>query len=120
VPTGVKVHRDGQPVFTVKAFREARRQQGNGRVLNQVFITLLQTERVEHERQLHSIRSGSTLVIDLDEIRITYAIGKGLHDTERIKRTIAFKEGAEAEASLAATYFGESNEPFAALHRAGA
>ena len=120
VPNGVKVRRDGQPVFTVKAFREARRQQGNGRALNQVFITLLQTERVEHEGQLHSIRSGSTLVIDLDKMRITYAIGKGLHDTERIKRTIAFKEGAAGLASLAATYFGESNEPFAALHRAGA
>jgi hypothetical protein len=120
VPEGVKLHRDGLPVFTVKAFREARRQQGNGRVLNQVFITLLQTERVEHEGQIHSIRSGSTLIIDLDEIRITYAIGKGLHDTERIKRTIGFKEGAAAEASLAATYFGASNEPFAALHNTGA
>jgi hypothetical protein len=120
VPEGVKKHRDGFPVFTVKAFREARRQQDNGRALNQVFITLLQTERVEHEGQIHAIRSGSTLVIDLDEIRITYAIGKGLHDVERIKRTIAFKEGAAAEASLAATYFGQADEPFAALHGSGA
>jgi hypothetical protein len=120
VPEGVKMHRDGLPVFNVKGFREARRQQSNGRALNQVFITLLQTERVEHEGQIHSIRSGSTLVIDLDEIRVTYVIGKGLHDLERIKRTIAFKEGPAAGASLAATYFGEAEEPFAALHRLGA
>ena len=120
VPEGVKVHRDGLPVFTVKSFREARRQRDNGRTLNQVFITLLQTERVEHQGQIHSIRCGSTLVIDLDEMRVTYAIGKGLHDLERITRTIGFKEGAGAEASLAATYFGEANEPFAALHHLGA
>ena len=120
VPPGVKVHRDGDPMFTVKAFREARRQQGNGHVLNQVFITLLQTERVEHEGRLHSIRCGSTLVVDLDDIGISYVIGKGLHDLERINRTIAFKEGEANGASLAATYFGEVGEPFAALHRVGA
>lgn len=118
-PPGVKVRRDGQPVFSVNAFRESRRQQGNGRALDQVFITLLQTERVEVEDHLHAIRCGSTLVIDLDEPRVTYVIGKGLGDRRRIERTIAFKEGA-SEASLAATYFGESDEPFAALHRAGA
>ena len=120
VPEGVRVHRDGLPVFAVSAFREARRQQGNGRVLNQVFITLLQSETMEHKGQIHSIRSGSTLVIDLDEIRITYVIGKGLRDQERLKRTIAFKEGDSAFASLAATYFGEVDEPFAALHHLGA
>ena len=59
-------------------------------------------------------------MIDLDDIGISYVIGKGLHDLERIKRTIAFKEGEEDGASLAATYFGDSNEPFAALHRLGA
>ncbi len=117
---GVRVHRDGAPVFTVQAFREARRQQGNGQVLNQVFFTLLQSERVEHEGQIQWIRCGSTLVIDLDDIGISYVIGKGLHDVERIKRTIAFKEGDTDGASLAATYFGDSNEPFAALHRVGA
>ncbi|OFW05850.1 MAG: hypothetical protein A3H96_15605 [Acidobacteria bacterium RIFCSPLOWO2_02_FULL_67_36] len=120
VPKGVKVHRDGLPVFTVKAFREARRQQGNGRALNQVFITLLQSETMEHEGRVQSFRCGSTLVIDLDEIRITYVIGKGLHDLQRLVRTIAFKEGVDAGASLAATYFGEADEPFAALHQLGA
>ena len=119
VPEGVKVHRDGLPVFTVKAFREARRQQGNGRSLNQVFITLLQSETVEHDGQIHSIRCGSTLVIDLDDIRITYVVRKGLQDLERLKRTIEFKEEA-ADASLATTYFGAAGEPFAALHRVGA
>ena len=47
-------------------------------------------------------------------------IGKGLHDLQRLVRTIAFKEGVDAGASLAATYFGEADEPFAALHHLGA
>ena len=119
VPAGVKVHRGGKPVFSVNALREARRQQEDGRALNQVFITILQKEKMEHEGQVHDIRCGSTLVVDLDDLRVTYVIRKGLHDRERLERTIAFKEQAGSTA-LAATYFGEGHEPFAALHNMGA
>lgn len=119
-PEGVRVHRDGVPVFSVQAFREARRLREDGRALNQVFITILQKERMEHDGQMHTIRCGSTLVLDLDELRVTYVIGKGLHDRERLLRTIKFKEDMAESASLGATYFGEGNEPFAALHRLGA
>jgi hypothetical protein len=118
-PEGVRVHPDGSPVFTVQALREARRQQEDGRVLNQVFITILQKVRMEHQDQTHTIRSGSTLVLDLDEARVTYVIKKGLRDKERLARTIAFKE-SHTTASLATTYFGDSGEPFAALHHLGA
>lgn len=119
VPEGVRVHRDGVPVFSVRSLREARRLRDDGRALNQVFITILQKETLEHESQLHTIRCGSTFVLDLDELRVTYVIGKGLHDRERLLRTIAFKESQAESASLAATYFGSGNEPFAALHRTG-
>jgi hypothetical protein len=107
-------------VFSVDAFREARRLRDDGRVLNQVFITILQKQTVEHEGREHSIRSGSTLVLDLDKAGVTYVIRKGLQDQARLLRTIAFKENGTSHASLAATYFGESREPFAALHGAGA
>jgi hypothetical protein len=119
-PEGVSVRRDGVPKFSVHALREARRQQGDGRALNQVFVTILQKETMVHEGQAHTLRCGSTLVLDLDEARVTYVIGKGLHDHQRLLRTINFREGQADSASLAATYFGESNEPFAALHRSGA
>ena len=119
-PEGVRLDRRGAPVFSVKALREARRVREDGRALNQVFITLLQTELVEHDGQEFQVRCGSTLVIDLDEPRITYVVKKGLRDKERIARTVAFREGAAGTASLAATYFGESREPFAALHHLGA
>ena len=118
-PEGVR-RRDGVPVFSVHSLREARRQQEDGRILNQVFVTLLQKETMVHEGQEHTIRCGSTLVLDLDETRVMYVIGKGLHDHKRLLRTIRFQEGQADSASLAATYFGDSKEPFAALHRMGA
>lgn len=119
-PAGVKVRRDGMPVFSVKAIREARRLREDGRMLNQVFITLLQKETMEHEGQEHTIRCGSTLVLDLEEMRVTYVISKGLHDQKRLLRTIQFQENQTGMRSLRATYFGEPSEPFAALHSAGA
>ena len=118
-PEGVRVRRDGMPVFYLRGLREARRSRENGRALNQVFITILQSETMEHEGQDHKIRCGSTLVIDLDELKVKYVIGKGLHDKARLLRTIAFKEAME-DTPLAATYFGATNEPFAALHNISA
>jgi hypothetical protein len=119
-PPGVKQHRDGVPVFSVQALREARRERGDGRVLNQVFITLLQKETVELEGRTHTIRCGSVMVMDLDEQRVTYVIRKGLHDQQRISRTIEFQENQFSTASLASTYLIGSDEPFAALHSTGA
>jgi hypothetical protein len=120
-PPGVKEGQDKRPVFSVKAFREARRLRGDGRMLNQVFITLLQKKRFSVEDgPEHTIRCGSTLVIDLETKRVSYVIRKGLNDEKRLLRTIQFREDAEASRSLAATYLGVSNEPFAALHNTGA
>lgn len=118
-PEGVSVKRDGVPVFSVHSLREARRAREDGRALNQVFVTILQKETMEHKGQSHTIRCGSTLVIDLDESKVTYVVGKGLHDKARLLRTIEFKEAME-NSPLAATYFREGKEPFAALHNISA
>lgn len=119
VPEGVKVRRDGAPVFSVQAMREARRVREDGRPLNQVFITLLQTETLEYEEKVQTVRCGSTLVLDLDEPRVTYVVRKGLRDIKRLKRTIEFQEKLADQTALAGTYFGMDEEPFAALHVAG-
>ncbi len=116
-PPGVRVRRDGVPVFQIKAFREARRLRDDGRVLNQAFITILQEEIMEHEGEEHMIRCGSTLVIDLDEMIITYVIRKGLRDHDRLKRTIKFYENGQTSVALSNTYLGKTDEVFAALHR---
>jgi hypothetical protein len=119
IPPGVRV-RSGEPVFDVHSLREARRVRDDGRSLNQVFVTITQKMMVERESGPLTIRCGCTFVLDLDDLRITYVVTKSLFDRERIDRIIEFHESGEATASLAATYFGPSNEPFAALHRAGA
>lgn len=118
-PQGVKVRSDGRPVFSVESIRWARRERGDGRVLNQMFITLLQKATMEHEGQAHDVRCGSVLVLDLDELRVTYVITKGIQDRERLLRNIEFQESQASTASLGVTYFGASNEPFAALHSMG-
>jgi hypothetical protein len=118
-PDKVRIHREVPP-FSVRALREARRLRDDGRALNQVFITILQTQMLEYEDRMHIMPCGSTLVVDLDEVRVTYVISKRLDDRKRLERTIRFKESDAALASLAATYIGKSQEPFAALHRLGA
>ena len=120
VPPGIKVKRDGAPVFSVYSLREARRERDDGVVLNQVFITLLQKLTVEGEGGPQVIRCGSTLVADLNKNKITYAIAKRIDDTERIKEIVKFKERQADVTSLAETYFGANPEPFAALHLTGA
>lgn len=119
-PPGVRLTRRGTPSFQVHSLREARRETGDGRVLNQVFITLLQTQTVELNEQSHEIRCGSTLVVDLDGPVVRYVVKKGLNDARRIERIVRFRERQDSEASLAATYFSRAAEPFAALHRTGA
>jgi quinol monooxygenase YgiN len=114
---GVK-ERGGQPVFSVYALREARRQHESGSILNQVFLTLLQKEIMEDDEG--TVRCGSTLVFDLDKAKVTYVIRKGLQDAKRRERTRKFRESQAEIASLAATYLDEGKEPFAALHRIGA
>ena len=103
-----------------QALREARRQQEDGRALNQVFVTILQKETVEHEGQTahHPLRqhAGARSRRGARHLRDQ----QGPARPRAPLRTIAFKEGQADRASLAATYFGDSGEPFAALHMIGA
>lgn len=114
-PDGVRRRPDGSPVFSLHGLREARRTLENGRALNQVFITILQVETMEHEGSTHEVRCGCTLVIDLDELKVKYVIGKGLRDKARLRRTLKFNETMD-RASLADTFGMAQGETFAALH----
>jgi len=120
VPESVRRYRNGKPKFWVSV-REARRQTEDGRALNQVFLTILQTEVAAGSNdQRHNIHCGSTLVIDLDGAVVRYVIRKALGHEDRILRIVAHLESHELGPSLAATYFGLADEPFAALHCSGA
>ena len=116
---------DGSPAFAVSALREARRRRDDGTVLNQAFITLVQTAHLKGDKKGPRIRSGCTLVVYLDKLHhgdrespVMYVIRKNLFHEDRIKRIASFL--GEKRASLAATYFEASDEPFAALHGLGA
>ena len=89
----------------------------DGHILNQVFITILQREEVEHENSRHVVQCGSTIVMDLDDARVSYVIRKGLQDKARLKRTLQFLDTCRH--SLASTYLGKQDEPFAELHISG-
>lgn len=116
LPKGVKVNLTGKPSFEVRGFHESRRQGEGGRILNQVFVTLLQTQTVEVDGDSFELRNGATLVADLDEQRITYAIRKGINSEDRIARTTDFL-ARFAGSSLSATYLRGDDELLAALHR---
>lgn len=120
VPAGVRLRRDGAPDFFVSSLRQARRERGDGIIINQVFVTLLQKLTVENEGRPEAIQCGSTLVVDLNSNKVSYVISKGLHDEKRIHRILNYKREREAMPGLAATYFGANPEPFAALHMTGA
>jgi hypothetical protein len=115
---GVKLDQNGEPKFEIHAFREARREREDGRVLNQAFITLLQHHQVEFEGEKFSMKCGCTLVLDLDEAQVSYVIRKGPNDQDRMRRTRKFM-ATTFMPSLAETYFGP-RETFAALHSEGA
>jgi len=107
------------PTFSVQSIRESRRERGDGRVLNQVFITLLQKETRRIDKRDHMVRCGSVLVVDLDEQRVSYVISKARGDDQRFNDVVKFRESRSTD-TLHATYFGAQNEPFAALHSMGA
>jgi hypothetical protein len=118
MPPGVRLGNDNQPSFEVYALREALRQRDDGQMLNQAFITLLQTYHPGGGEE--PLQCGSTLVINLDHATIDYVVRKAVHDTARIERIRQFRAEAQGHASLADTYFGAASEPFAGLHHTGA
>jgi hypothetical protein len=116
LPPGVRVNREGKPSFEIRAFYESRREGEDGRILNQVFITLAQRRKVRVDGDSFTLQCGSTLVADLDEQRVVYVIRTGLNSENRIGRTADFRRRL-AGSGLAETYFRGGAEPLAALHR---
>jgi hypothetical protein len=116
LPKGVKINSQGDPSFEVRSFHESRRQSEGGRVLNQVFLTLIQKQTVEIDGEIFELQNGATLVADLDEQRFTYAIRKGINSEDRIARTADFLARFSGS-SLDATYLSGDDELLASLHR---
>jgi len=132
---GLEVH-GGKYTFEVHSIRAARRVGPDGNSLNQIIISITQSRKVSIDKNKpepkFKFRGGCTLILDLQDLSLRYAIVKSIGDkvddegnfvaeNDRLKRQRQYRAGG-AGGSLRSTYFGKSeqdekDEPFAILHR---
>jgi hypothetical protein len=136
----------GKYLFEVHSLRGARRVSPDGNSLNQVVISITQNRIIPFDRTkkwddltdeqkkvepVFRFRGGCTLILDLQDLSLRYAIVKNFEDkilpdkglfieNERLTRQRNYRTGLDGLARRA-TYFGTPNpdgaEPFAMLHR---
>jgi Subtilase family len=111
-------HPDGVPKLEIHSVRPARRISSNGQRATDLVIEMVQryveTDPITGEHTTY--RGGCTILIDLEQERIRYAIRKRVDNANRIAQMKAFRMSAADGSSpyfLADSY----NEPFAMLHR---
>ncbi len=116
----------GVPKFQIHSIRPARRVGPDGNALNQLIISIIQSRDIEprpkdgSERPGFIFRGGSTLILNLDTMRLRYAVTKDIADKSRLERHIQYRRGVMMDGSPHATYFRHlrnTEEPFALLHR---
>lgn len=114
------------PSFQVHSVRTARRVGPDGDALNQLIISLIQSRDVPLDPDSGTrspkmtFRGGCTLILDLDTMKVRYAIKKDIADENRLIIHRDYRLGLETDGSLRATYFRhlkDVEEPFALLHR---
>jgi hypothetical protein len=115
----------GAARFQVHSMRPARRVGPDGDSLNQLIILMIQTrdltvEAADVEPFDITFRGGCTLILDLDTMKLRYAIAKGIGDQERLDRHMEYRVEQITDGSPRATYFQHietADEPLALLHR---
>ena len=119
--TGLKVG-PGAPFFRVYNVRRARRVGQDGDVRSQMVISVLQEmeEKLDGEVPF-TFRGGCTLILDMDQNKLLYAVKKPIADERRKERHRQLLRG-EFGLPERGVYFGADGsnlEPFALLHGAG-
>jgi hypothetical protein len=118
MPTAIPLRGDGFPVIEIHSVRPARRIGSSGQQLTDLVIEMVQ--RYVETNSLTGVKStfrgGCTLLIDLEQERIRYAIRKRVDNANRIA---AMKSFAMSAANGTSPYFlaDAADEPFAMLHR---
>ncbi len=109
---------DATASFEVHALRRSNRIGPDGNPKPQVILALTQSRaiKVEGSNEQHTFRGGSTLVVDLTEPRIQYAITKNIDSSNRQERTTEFLKSALADPVQALLLKPDQPEKFAALH----
>ncbi len=130
--------RTGRPAVEVHSVRMARRAGPDGQDLRQLVIEVGQRRRAFFDPAQQAaadaggdgvdptaadfvIRGGATLIVDLRDGGIRYAVRKRIDDDDRLQQQRDYLSGAAAS-DLRALYFGaaaarSAAEPFAMLHR---
>lgn len=124
----------GMPAVEIHSARIARRSGPDGQETRQLIIEITQRryafddakKQKRADRNAASarknrdfiFRGGATLVIDLTDNSLRYAVRKRIDDDKRLDRQRAWRSGTDG-AGLAATYFSSQalTEPFAFAHR---
>lgn len=115
----------GAPAFQVHSLRPAQRVGPDNDSLNQLIISMIQTRVVPLDpdvegSEMINFRGGCTLILDLESLKLRYAISKRVDDPARLERQRQHHRGLETDGSPRATYFGkikDADEPLAMLHR---
>lgn len=109
--------------FEVHSLHFSSRVGPDGQLLLQAIVQIIQEEprKVDGTNEPMQFEGGATVVVDLSDLKITYAIRKPITSQTRHQRQRQFQL-QRAEASPRTTYFGpydpkKHSEPFALLHR---
>jgi len=102
--------------FEVHEMRRSIRVSPDGKHLPQIVIALMQTSDLAVGSSTHTFRGGSTLMVDLANSVVKYAIRKRINSQTRKDRTEEFLKDALADPLKSLLLGTGDREPFAALH----
>ncbi|EKD37198.1 MAG: hypothetical protein ACD_75C01221G0002 [uncultured bacterium] len=130
---GIRIGHESLPTFRVHSIRPALRVNPNGTIMKQMIMTIVQRRCIaldpdNEAKGTFNFWAGSTLIFDLDNLRLRYAIRQRIDSEQRLARVIEHRRSKAADfLALRKTYFKVAPlpaasdeplpyEPFALLH----
>jgi hypothetical protein len=102
--------------FEVHELRRSIRVSPDGKHLPQIILALTQSAELKVDSSTQTFRGGSTLMVDLANSSVKYAIRKRVNSETRKARTEEFLKNALADPLKSLLLGTGQREPFAALH----
>jgi hypothetical protein len=117
MPRQIPMH-NGFPALEIHSVRPARRIASNGQQATDLVVEMVQryVETDSETQESTTYRGGCTLLIDLEQERVRYAIRKRVGNPDRMAAERAFT-GSSADGNSPYFRSEEFSEPFAMLHR---
>jgi hypothetical protein len=108
--------RNNFPRFYVQSLAFNRRIDFNGKVINQVVISIIQNRIVRVGNHNVLFNGGSTLIFDLNTRELLYVIKKDILDKNRLDKKISYVKNSGSEKDETAFTVENFYGPFASLH----